>query len=80
MIYVDKQFDPVFRLLNKAQDRSHVIIYDHRSHAYVGRWLPTSHLLADDRTDLLKLQTGTDQYAPSLEDVHQWLDHHPPVR
>jgi hypothetical protein len=77
MIYIDKHFDPVFRLLNKVRDRSKVIVYDHRKHAYAQRWLPTQQLQADDLADLRKLQADPARYAPTLEDLHQWLDHRP---
>jgi hypothetical protein len=80
MIYIDKHFDPVFRLLNKVRDRSKVIVYDHRKHAYTQRWLPTRYLQADDRTDLLKLQADPERYAPTLEDLHEWLEQHPHAR
>jgi hypothetical protein len=77
MIYVEGQLMPVFRVLEKSRDRSKVIVFDRKKHAYAQRWLATGRLTADDLDDLHLLQARPERYAPNLEELHRWLDQHP---
>ena len=76
MIYIEHVQQPVFRVMEVDKDRMRVILFDPGTMHYVLRWVPSQQLVADDRADMRMLQADPVHYAPNLEEVHDWVDHH----
>jgi hypothetical protein len=80
MIYINRFYSPVFRVLKVGRDHMKVVLFDRPQHQYAIRWVDSRSLDADERQDLQVLQTDPLRYAPNLGELQHWLAEHPVLR